>query len=61
MVKQMTASTADLVVLFESAGPASNDSHVDRCSASSLATGADIVVVPRVELLDRGVAPVVRW
>lgn len=58
----MTASTADLVGLFESAGPAaSDDSHVDRCIASELATGAAIVVVPCVELLDPHVAAVLRW
>jgi stalled ribosome rescue protein Dom34 len=39
----------------------SADRYLDRCIARALSTGADIVVVPNVAILDRGVAAILRW
>ena len=38
-----------------------DDRHIDRCISRALATGADVMIVPKVGILDRGVAAILRW
>lgn len=42
-------------------GPASDTRLLDRCIAKALTTDAEIRIVPRVALLDQGVAAILRW
>jgi hypothetical protein len=58
----LEAGRVDTLLVHDDASSTSTDRHVDRCIAGALATGADIVVVPSVTILDDdGVAAVLRW
>jgi hypothetical protein len=58
----LDAGRVDTLLVHDDADTTTTDRHVDRCIARALATGADIVVVPSVTILDdNGVAAVLRW
>lgn len=57
----LAAGRVETLLVNDNTDPASDDGHVDQCIARALATGADIVVVPNVAILDRGVAAILRW
>lgn len=57
----LEAGRVATLIVHDDADTTSNDRHIDRCIARALATGADIVVVPSVAVLDDGVAVVLRW
>jgi hypothetical protein len=58
----LEAGRVDTLLVHDDADTTTSDRHVDRCIAGALATGADIVVVPSVTILDDdGVAAVLRW
>ncbi len=57
----LEAGRVDTLVVHDDADSTASDRHIDRCIARALATGADIVVVPSVAILDDGVAAALRW
>lgn len=57
----LDAGRVETLLVHDDADTTSTDRHIDRCIARALGTGADIVVVPRVAILDDGVAAVLRW
>ncbi len=57
----LDAGRVETLLVHDDADTTTNDRHVDRCIARALATGADIVVVPSVAILNDGVAAVLRW
>ena len=57
----LEAGRVDTLLVHDDADSTAEDRHIDRCIARALATGADIVVVPSVAILDDGVAAVLRW
>ena len=58
----LDAGRVETLLVHDDAESTTTDRHVDRCIARALATGADIVVVPSVAVLnDDGVAAVLRW
>ncbi|MDW3215204.1 MAG: Vms1/Ankzf1 family peptidyl-tRNA hydrolase [Ilumatobacteraceae bacterium] len=57
----LEAGRVDTLLVHDDADTTSNDRLIDRCISRALATGADIVVVPSVAVLDDGVAVVLRW
>jgi pimeloyl-ACP methyl ester carboxylesterase len=57
----LEAGRVDTLLVHDDADSTTSDRHVDRCIARALATGADIVIVPSVAVLDDGVAAVLRW
>jgi hypothetical protein len=57
----LDAGRVETLLVHDDTNPASEDRHVDHCIARALATGADIVVVPNVAIIDHGVAAILRW
>ena len=57
----LDAGRVETLLVHDDTNPASVDHHADQCIARALATGADIVVVPNVAIIDRGIAAILRW
>ena len=58
----LDAGRVDTLLVHDDADTTTTDRHVDRCIARALATGAAVVVVPSVAILDdQGIAAVLRW
>lgn len=57
----LDAGRVDTLLVHDDDDSTTDDRHIDRCIARALSTHANIVVVPKVAILDQGVAAVLRW
>ena len=57
----LRAGRVDTLLVHDDDDTTADDRHVDACIAAALESGASIIVVPNVAVLNDGVAAILRW
>lgn len=61
MLTALAAGRVEILLVHDDGDVTDQQRHVDRCIRAALNSGADVVVVPNVAVLEDGVAAVYRW